>query len=71
MQADFLSEHVEHAGPEIIRNLSKALTETNLKVEIMNNRSLTLVLQHENPGTCLNSARIFLESLASSAKFSD
>ena len=70
-QCDFLPEHVEHAGAEIIKNLSRALAETGMKVEIMNNRALTFILNHEGSGTPLTSLRIFLESLAGPAKFSD
>lgn len=70
-QGDFLPEHVEHAGGEIIRNLSRALGETNMKVEILNNRALTFILHHQGVGSALSSLRIFLESLAAPANFSD
>jgi transcription-repair coupling factor (superfamily II helicase) len=71
IQCDFLPEHVEQAGSEIIKNLSRALGETNLKVEIMNNRALTFIIHHNRPETPLKSLRLFLESLASPTKFSD
>ncbi len=71
IQGDFLPEHVEQAGPEIIKSLSRALGETTLKVEIMNNRALTFIIVHDGPQSPLKTLRIFLESLASPTKFSD
>ena len=70
-QNDFLPEHVEHEGGEIIKALSKALGETGKEVEIMNNRSLTFILSHAGEESLLVSLRIFLESLKRSSKFSD
>ena len=70
-QNDFLPEHVEHAGNEIIKALSRALGETGKKVEIMNNKSLTFIMTHEGEESLLASLRIFLESLQRSSKFSD
>ncbi|MEA3286180.1 MAG: transcription-repair coupling factor [Candidatus Marinimicrobia bacterium] len=70
-QADFLPEHVEHAGGKIIKDLSRALSETGLKVEIINNRSLTFFIMDPGSGGSLNSLRIFLESLMLPAKFSE
>jgi len=70
-QGDFLPEHVEQAGGEIIKGLSKALGETGKKVEIMNNKTLTFIFNHEGPDSPLSSLRIFLESLVRHSKFSD
>jgi len=70
-QNDFLPEHVEHEGSEIIKALSKALGETGKEVEIMNNKSLTFILSHTGDESLLVSLRIFLESLKRSSKFSD
>ena len=70
-QNDFLPEHVEHEGSEIIKALSKALGETGKEVEIMNNKSLTFILSHTGEESLLVSLRIFLESLKRSSKFSD
>lgn len=70
-QGDFLPEHVEQAGNEIIKALSKTLEETVEKVEIMNNRTLTFVLIHNDSGSSLGSLRIFLENLVRSSTFSD
>ena len=69
-QNDFLPEHVEHEGGEIIKALSKALGETGKEVEIMNNKSLTFILTHTGEESLLVSLRIFLESLRRSSKFS-
>ena len=71
VQADFLPEHVEHAGGKIIKGLSKALGETGRKVEIMNNRSLTFIMTDPGSGGSLNTLRIFLESLMRQSKFSE
>jgi transcription-repair coupling factor (superfamily II helicase) len=70
-QCDFLPEHVEQEGSEIIKALSKALGETGKKVEIMNNKSLTFIMTHTSDESLLASLRIFLESLQRSSKFSD
>jgi len=70
-QNDFLPEHVEHEGGEIIKALSKALGETGKEVEIMNNKSLTFILTHRGDDSLLSSLRIFLESLQRSSKFFD
>ena len=70
-QCDFLPEHVEQAGGEIIRALSGALGETGKEVEIMNNKTLTFILTHNGPESLLAALRIFLESLIRSSKFSD
>lgn len=70
-QLDFLPEHVEHEGGEIIKALSRALGETGKKVEIMNNQSLTFIMAHSGEESLLTSLRIFLESLQRSSKFSD
>ena len=70
-QNDFLPEHVEHEGGEIIKALSKTLGETGKEVEIMNNKSLTFILTHTGEDSLLASLRIFLESLQRSSKFSD
>jgi transcription-repair coupling factor (superfamily II helicase) len=70
-QIDFLPEHVEHEGGEIIKALSRALGETGKKVEIMNNKSLTFIMTHTGEESLLTSLRIFLESLQHSSKFSD
>jgi transcription-repair coupling factor (superfamily II helicase) len=70
-QNDFLPEHVEHDGGEIIKALSRALGETGKEVEIMNNKSLTFILTHSGEESLLVSLRIFLESLKRSSKFSD
>jgi len=70
-QCDFLPEHVEQAGGEIIKALSRALGETSREVEIMNNKTLTFVLTHHDSDSLLASLRIFLESLMRSSKFSD
>lgn len=70
-QNDFLPEHVEHEGGEIIKALSKTLGETGKDVEIMNNKSLTFILTHTGEDSLLASLRIFLESLQRSSKFSD
>lgn len=70
-QCDFLPEHVEHEGAEIIKALSKALGETGKKVEIMNNKSLTFIMKIAGDESLLASLRIFLESLQRSSKFSD
>lgn len=71
IQGDFLPEHVEQAGGEIIKALSKTLGDTGLEIEIMNNRSLTFILSHRSAESPLASLRIFLESLVRSSKFSD
>jgi len=70
-QNDFLPEHVEHEGSEIIKALSKTLGETGKDVEIMNNKSLTFILTHGGEDSLLSSLRIFLESLLRSSKFFD
>lgn len=70
-QNDFLPEHVEHEGGEIIKALSRALGETSKKVEIMNNKSLTFIMTNTGDESLLVSLRIFLESLQRSSKFSD
>lgn len=70
-QCDFLPEHVEHEGSEIIKALSKTLGETGKKVEIMNNQSLTFIVNHSGDESTLNALRIFLESLQRSSKFFD
>jgi len=70
-QNDFLPEHVEHEGSEIIKALSKTLGETGKEVEIMNNKSLTFILTQVGEESLLASLRIFLESLQRSSKFSD
>jgi len=70
-QNDFLPEHVEHEGGKIIKALSRALGDTNKKVEIMNNKSLTFIMTHTGDESLLASFRIFLESLLRSSKFSD
>ncbi len=71
VQCDFLPEHVEQAGAEIIKGLSQALGETGKKVEIMNNKSLTFIMSDQGGDSLLASLRIFLESLAHSSNFSD
>ncbi len=70
-QFDFLPEHVEHEGGELIKALSRTLGETGKKVEIMNNKSLTFIVTHNTDEPFLVSLRIFLESLQRSSKFSD
>ena len=70
-QNDFLPEHVEHEGGEIIKALSNTIGETGKEVEIMNNKSLTFILSHSGEEPLLLSLRIFLESLKRSSKFSD
>jgi hypothetical protein len=70
-QNDFLPEHVEHEGGEIIKALSKSLGETGKEVQIMNNKSLTFILTHTGEDSLLTSLRIFLESLQRQSKFSD
>ncbi len=70
-QNDFLPEHVEHEGGEIIKALSGVLVETSKKVEIMNNKSLTFIMTQTGDDSLLVSLRIFLESLQRSSKFSD
>ncbi|MCF6238094.1 MAG: hypothetical protein L3J79_04645 [Candidatus Marinimicrobia bacterium] len=69
IQTDFLPEHVEHAGGKIIKGLARALVETGQNVEIMNNRTLTLVMTHQGSEKSLSSLRIFLESLLLHSKF--
>ncbi len=71
IQADFLPEHVEHAGPKIIKSLSKALGETGKDVEIMNNRTLTFMVTHHGHESPLSTLRIFLESLVLQSTFFD
>jgi len=71
IQCDFLPEHVEQAGTEIIKSLSKALGETGKNCEIMNNRTLTFILINESAVPPLETLRIFLESLVRSSKFPD
>jgi len=70
-QGDFLPEHVEQAGPQIIKGLSMAMGNTGISVEIMNNKSLTFILSDTSRKTPLESLRIFLESLHRSSKFPD
>mgnify|MGYP002725452964 CR=1 FL=1 len=71
IQCDFLPQHVEQAGGEIIKSLSKAMGETGKKCELMNNRTLTFILTPNPKTPALESLRIFLESLVSSSTFSD
>ncbi len=70
-QCDFLPEHVEHEGSEIIKALSRALGETGKKVEILNNKSLTFIMTHIGENSLLAALRIFLESLHHQSKFSN
>ena len=70
-QNDFLPEHVEQAGGQIIKALSMALGETGKEVQIMNNKSLTFILTHRGDESTVAALRIFLESLQRSSKFSD
>jgi len=69
VQCDFLPEHVEHAGGEIIKSLSKALGETGKDVEIMNNKTLTFIVTNHDSTSPLNTLKIFLESLLLQSKF--
>ena len=71
VQGAFLPNHVELAGPRIIKGLSKTLGETGIKVELMNNKSLTFIITALENQNSLNLLRKFLESLERSYKFFD
>lgn len=62
-QVDFLSEHVEQAGREIIKNLSKTMAESEEKVKLMNNKTLTFLMGAPDGRDTLKRLRNFLESL--------
>ena len=68
-QGDFLPEHVEQAGLEVIKNLSKTIGETEEKVEVMNNKTLTFVFGQAGGQETLKHFRNFLESLIRSSTF--
>lgn len=68
-QAGFLPEHVEQAGLEIIKNLSKRIAETEEKVELMNNKNLTFILGSPKDTEVLKRFRNFLESLVEPSNF--
>ncbi len=70
-QNDFLPEHVEQAGGEIIKALSRTLGDTGKKIEIMNNKTLTFIMSHTGDESLVAALRLFLESLHRSSKFSD
>ena len=69
VQCDFLPEHVEQAGREIIKSLSKAIGEAGIKVELMNNKTLSFILGERGRNDTLAQLRNFLERLVRSSKF--
>jgi transcription-repair coupling factor (superfamily II helicase) len=62
-QGDFNTEHVEQAGSKIIQSLSKAMSESGLEVQLMNNKALTFVLSSKPERNVLSDLRIFLECM--------
>lgn len=68
-QGDFFQKHVEQAGSVIIKSLSKSMQESESRIELMNNKSLTFILEESARSNTLLDLRKFLESLAQSYKF--
>ncbi len=62
-QGDFHRDHVEQAGAAVIKALATAIESSGQKVQIMNNQTLTFILDHGNNERPLEKLKIFLECM--------